>query len=33
MNAATRGQLQMAEMLREEKDWIIAAATKILKGK
>ncbi len=33
LNAVSQGQLQMAEMLREEKDWIVSAATKILKGK
>jgi len=32
MNAANLGQVQMMEMLRKEKDWIISAATKILKG-
>jgi hypothetical protein len=33
MNPASHGQVQMAEMLREEKDWIISAATKILEGR
>jgi hypothetical protein len=28
MNASTLGQIRMAEMMREEKDWIISAAIK-----
>jgi hypothetical protein len=33
MNAASLDQVQMVEMLRKEKDWIISAATKILEGR
>jgi hypothetical protein len=31
MNPTSAGQLQMTEMLRQEKDWIVSTARKILK--
>ena len=33
MNAASLGQVQMVEMLRNEKDWIVSAAARILEGR